>query len=190
MFNEFWDKVALIVLGVIIPPIVTWLLQWLPGAFDKLRPSRLTQRITLTSSAVSLFLCLFFITAYDLYSRRRPDPGPFPAAKVTEIRREMHKFSEPLHNITNGSLLVTVSAYNTSGANSMCASVADDVSKLTIAKVTNCGDKSTVAVSSFAAGGHQTPMVFVVPKGFWYNVTNDAPPDKVITIAFWTEYTL
>src|ERR1700733_9177460 len=99
MFGELFDQVVLMVLGAVVPIVVTKASEKLE-VLGEWRPSELTVKITIISSVVSLFLSLFFLGAYDR--------GWVPFTRNAEVHHEKHDFGESVHNLTGGTLLVTV----------------------------------------------------------------------------------
>lgn len=176
MFGEFVDQVLLIILGAVLPPIIIWT----SGRIGALRLEPATWRILLLSTAISLFLSAFFIATYDR--------GWLPFAKIASLQHVKYEFGKPYQNSNRGTLIITVSAINTvAGGNTMCAAVVDNYQKLPQPKSSNCGDMSTVASASFSSKSSHSSMTFVVPRGYWYNVTIDGGSIEPI---FWTEYLL
>lgn len=185
MFGELADKIVLIALGSIIPASLTWIYQKIVAYYKNSPPNPLTVRITAISSAVSVFLFLFFIIIYD---RFLPHPRPVqePQATKGEIRRDKHAFGEAIPNKSGGPIMVTISARNDKVGNTMCANVSPDF-KLQQAKPANCGSSQTVAVVSFVQPGFVQTMSFAVPRESWYNVVIDGGNIEVIT---WSEMPL
>lgn len=182
MFGEFINQVLLMVAGAIVPPMTIWI--WEKLKLGVWRPRPATLRITIISSAVSLFFSLFFVSLYDR--------SWLPFTKTASPQRVSYKFGDIIQNSRGHSLLVTISAINNAGSgivsgNSMCAATGDNASKLPSYKEGNCSNPSTVAVVSFNVGGRHTAMTFVVPRGWWYNVLTDGGN---VTTSFWTETTL
>lgn len=92
-------------------------------------------------------------------------------------------FATVYQNSTGSSLFVVVSAANTSAmGNSMYANVAATSSGLPSSSIAT----STVNMVSFPNAGFAADLSFLVPPGYYYNVTTDG---GAISIQKWTEWT-
>jgi hypothetical protein len=171
---EFIGQILLMILGAIIPPIVTKRLGKIEALGDW-RPSPEIWRISLMSTGISVFLSLFFIYLYD--------SGNLPFTRNASFQvmaRDVRDFGGVYQNRSKSPMLVTISAVNAIDAFTMFAAVADDPSKF--------GQHSPqVASTSFPKSGHHEAMTFIVPRGYWYKVTTDGGN---ITPLAWTEYIL
>jgi hypothetical protein len=184
MFGELFKQVLLMILGAVVPIVVTKGSEKLEVLGDW-RPSPQTVKITVISSVVSLFLSLFFLGAYDR--------GWVPFTKEAEIRHDKFDFGKSVHNDTGGTLLVTVVFFNSVRepanivGNTVCAAVAPDPGALPHFTPGNCTDPTTVTEISFNVGNRQVPLTFVVPRGWWFNVITDG---GTVAQSFWTETVL
>jgi hypothetical protein len=169
---EFIGQVLLMILGALIPPIVT---KWMEKieALGPLKPSPATWRNSLMATAISVFLSLFFIYLYDSGNL------PFTRnATFQSFARADRDFGGVYPNRSRGTMLVTISAVDAIDSYTMYAAVADDPSKF--------GPHSpTIATTSFPKSGHHEAMTFLVPRGYWYKVTTDGGN---ISPTAWTEY--
>ena len=205
MFGEFGDKIVLIVLGVIIPPLLKLIWKKITKYYRQrasrqgikagakvgkkswtkppgVKPAGLvwTGFGTYSVGMSSLVLTLILLSAYDR--------GYLPFVHVARAEHLANEFDKPYKNVTRGTLLVTVSGMNqVSNGNTMCAAVAESKDQLKPSILTNCGNNNTVATASFPAKGHHSAMTFLVPRGQWYMVTADGPG---VVPVIWTQYTL